>query len=433
MNINEVNEKKQITGGLIEFKSNSNNIVYYTFIVVLIILCIYLIYYMCIHYFFNTNEDYYQRLTHDNFNNLHGDTFDENAKNTIYYGNLIPNPRAIDHYRMGTAYLVNAHDPKQARDCFYKALNSIQRGDIDNREALYILNKIDDYKDYFVDFPDIEELPIQQMLLDNYNNTRTILQQVKIEKNEIKTDDPNFTQKTILARKYWQNDSQNVHDSAIYEELKNQFVYAINKNAQVEELEGKTYAELSHWLKIRYKDEKDNYTKITKVLNILNNNYSTDMIIPNTTEQDIVLVIWKLIHHPDNKDNLHILKEAFGDAFLDCVENENVVCISGRLPKYWQSLALLEKNPVIGIIKTKQLIINEIYDKCASIVNVYIGPNGSVSSELKDAYNNNENTEQVKELIKHMKQQIDDLRPQYENLLPISQLNLILEECKEII
>jgi adenine-specific DNA methylase len=106
--------------------------------------------------------------------------------------------------------------------------------------------------------------------------------------------------------------------------------------------------------------------------------------------------------------------------------------MSGRTKKIWQSIALLDTNPEIGVFKSKQIIRNEIYQKCAKIVDSYLGNAGSVSDNLKQAYYNDENTEQVNELKETIKKDIDLLIDSYANLLP-KEIEIIKNECKNII
>jgi mevalonate kinase len=82
------------------------------------------------------------------------------------------------------------------------------------------------------------------------------------------------------------------------------------------------------------------------------------------------------------------------------------------------------------VLKSKQAIRNEIYQKSAKIVDDYIGENGSASQALKEAYNADDNTEQVKELIESMHKKIDELYFEYEPYLQKDQLLAILNECK---
>lgn len=416
-------------GGDVAIKSNT--ILRYIVVGLLIFIILYIVY-KIIHKLRWKGEDYNQRRAHAHFNNLHGEEYDEDAKNAIRYGEAIENPRAIDHYRIGTTYLVNAHNPRRAYQHFRQALHQVINGEVELKEAPFILDRIDDYKDFFMEFPDIEELPLQQALMAHYDARTNMNQQLAREKPEIREDDPEFTQKIILARQEWQSDSQNVHDSAVYEELREQFFKIREENAKIPNAGLRNFNEVSNWLKVRYEGDTAKSTAVSKVLDHLNNNYSVTAL-PGVREQDIIVAVWKRAYDQENTDRFNDIREAIGDAVLDCIEGGSVVCMSGRTSKIWQALAKLDKDPQIGTLKTKQVLRNEIYELSAKIVDDYAGKNGSASEALKEAYARGENTEQVNELIETMKQQISDLRPKYEGLLPKEQLDLTLEECKSVI
>jgi hypothetical protein len=222
-----------------------------------------------------------------------------------------------------------------------------------------------------------------------------------------------------------------VHDSAVYQELKDQFYQVREENSRVPDLQLKNYEDVSNWLKIRY-EEQPEHDKILKVLKFLNNNYSLGSI-PGAHEQDLLTAVWQRAYHPDNVDKFNDIREAIGDAVLDCVEGCSVVCMAGRNAKIWQALARVDNNPKMGIIKSKQVLRNEIYERAAKIVDDHVGQNGSVSDMLKNSYKKSENTEQVIELIECMKDQIEELRIQYKELISDELLNILIEECKSVI
>lgn len=427
----EMNIKSNVkTGGDVKFKNMDNIWLKYAIITITVILIIYLI--MRLFYKIKIQgEDYNQRQAHHYFNNLHGDTFDDDAKQAIKYGESIDTPRAIDHFRLGTTYLITANNPRRAHQHFRQALDQIIQGEVEIKEVPFLLDRIDDYKNHFVNFPEIEELPIQMAMMAHFEAKQNLLKQVEKKKPEISKDDPEFTQKVLLAQQNWESDAQNVHDTAIYGELVQQFQKVRSENNRIPNISTKTYADAMRWLKIRYQNEPDKLNKVRDVEKMLNNNYKLSQL--NATEQDLVTTIWQRAYDPENKDRFNEIREAFGDAITDCVEGGHVVCLDGRSSKIWQALAKLDKDPQIGILKTKQMLRNEIYEKSAKIVDEYIGNSGTASTELKDAYNRDDNTEQVNELRECIKGQIDSLAVQYKGLLPDEQIKLALEECKAVV
>jgi len=410
-------------GGDINYKKDKKSKLLVLAIVT--ILCIYFIYniYCQIKH---KSCTYNQRQTKKHFKQLHGDAFDEMAKKTIKYGEAIKSPTAIDHYQLGTVYLVNANNHQKAHHHFKKALNHIIQGRVDLKEMPFLLDRINDYKNAFVDFPNIDELPMQAALLQYYNESKKV-----IHKNKQATpdkDDPLFTQKVLLSRKQWESDSQNVHDSNIQEVLKHQFMHVRECNANNHQLAQYTYKNFVTWITSYFVDQVCAH-KVNKVLNLFNHNYTINYL-PNAKEQDLVVAVWQRCHDEKNKDNLDLLLAAFGSSILDCVEGDSVVCMSGRNPKIWQTLAHLDFEPSIGILKNKQMVRNEVYERAAQIVHYNLN---NISEELKKAYQNGYETAQVNELIEYIRYQINQLYNEYKNQLPEQQLRLILEECSAVI
>jgi hypothetical protein len=185
------------------------------------ILVFYLLF-MLFLYFPINGENYYQRNARYYYVHLNGETFDEEAKNAITYAEAIPNPRAIDHYRAGAVYLLNARRPDRAHQHFREALNNIIEGKENPQDAMYVIERIEDYKDMFVDFPEIlEDLPIQIAAMANFNTINIKADVIKNNKVP-KRGEKDYKQKMIMSKQQWQSDSQNVHDSSIYSEIEQQ-------------------------------------------------------------------------------------------------------------------------------------------------------------------------------------------------------------------
>lgn len=403
----------------------------YVMIGLLVIFIVYMLY--CIVMKVKRNgEDYYQRKTHQHFDNTHGEEYDQEAKQTIEFGEAIPNPRAIDHYRVGTVLLVNARNPQRAHHHFQQALEQVINGQVDTREAPYIINRIDDFKDHFFDFPEIEELPIQNALMAFFNQQNKQVQEAVKKKETIAPDDPHFLQKVLVGRQEWHSDSQNVHDSAMYEMLASQYNKTRSENLALKNIQLHDYNEATQWLKTRYAQEPEKLNRINKALATINKNAAVGCI-PHTTEKDILTTVWQRTYDPDNKDNAVAMREAIADAVSDCIEGGATVCMSGRTKKVWQALARLDKDPENGVLKSKEAIRNEIYQKAAKVVDDFIGDNGSASEALKDAYRKSEETEQVKELVETIHKQIGEIKNEYKTLIPNEQLDVIIKECQAVV
>ena len=156
-------------------------------------------------------------------------------------------------------------------------------------------------------------------------------------------------------------------------------------------------------------------------------------IVPGINEQDVIKAVWQRSFDPVNYETSDQIRTSLCDAIYDCVERGSVVCMIGRVSKIWQTLARVDNNESVGVLKTKQTIRNEIFQRAAKIVDDYIGENGSASVELKTAYNNNEQTDQVLELISCIKSKINDLYDEYKPYIEEYQLNILLDECKAVV
>jgi hypothetical protein len=361
--------------------------------------------------------------------NLHGEDLDEEAKEYIRHAEELPNRTAIEEYQLGTVYLLNANDVNRAHQHFTQALNAVINRNLNQADAIYILDRIDDYRDYFMEHTEIPDLPYQQAMFAFYEQTAERSKQIAERKKEhISEDDPAFVQKTILANTQWNSDSQNVHDSAITKMIAKQLEILQEENSKfVEDLEKHNFDELQTFYRSYYQHDASKLLVLDQVLSrISENNFIYGLA--NTREKAIILAVWQRTFDPRNKDRAVDMRTALGEAILDCKEAHTVVCLSGRQPKIMQALAQLDCNPEMGVFKTKAALRNEFFTKAAKIVDNYIGVNGSASDELKSDYANSVKSEQVEDLIEQIKKEIEELAEEYKEFLPAEQVEIIKAE-----
>ncbi len=407
---------KPTTGGEIYYNMAYGKILIISIMVIIIIISLY---YLFISY--KNNETYEQAKLRINFNNTHGEEFDEEAKEAIRYGEIIENPRAIDHFRLGTIYLRNAHNLRRAHDHYFNALNMVINGEAAIDEAGFIIDRIVDQAPEFIELDNVEFLPLEEAIMANFELNRKTVHHINKKKLEIKEDDPEYTQKVLLNKQSWYSDSQNVHDSAINREMINQLNQVKEENGKIPELENRTYEELKRWAYQVGDKDKD---KLNKVF---------DRTDTNIEEINILEALWKRAHHPNNSKNKEEMKLALKDAIIDCVEGSNVVCHTGICTKLWAAPATLDFDPTVGVIKSKQMLKNEIYEKSAKIVNDFYGENGLASDSVKEAYIKNEPNVLVDETNEQIKTQIENLRNEYKGIVDDVQLNQIINECIDVI
>jgi hypothetical protein len=211
----------------------------------------------------------------------------------------------------------------------------------------------------------------------------------------------------------------------MYSILTDQLNAIIDENAQIPNATDYTYSDAIRYLQDRYSADQDKKNKLQIVINNLAHNYPTCGV----KEQDIITAIWRRAHDLENVERSDEIKNSLGDAMLDCVEGSGLVCMAGRTSKYWQALARLDKNEDIGVLKTKQALKNEIYERSAKIVNDYLT---NASDELRTAYQKGVETEQVKELSDSIKADISAIANDYKHL-PTGDVGSVISECMAVV
>lgn len=412
------------------YNDNIKKNIKYIFAALLVCIAIYLMYMIATSLNIIKNNNYQQDKIEYFFERLHGEEKDENAEEIIRLGNNLVNARPIDHYRVGATYLLNMDNKIQARDHFNTALRQIIQTTQENaeeqdvRDTLFIIERITDLRDYFIDIIEIDELPLQPAIFAHIELKNELMKEMPKIKKEIAADDPEFTQKTIINKIDWKTDSQNVHDKSMTDMLKMQYAQVLLENNSVKN-GNESIDEIFEIIRSCVDERTQN--KIDKFFTAIQHNVRIDIL--GSTEHEYVKTIWKRIHDGRNTDKYNDLRNSFVDSICDCVEVNKIVCLSGRCKKLWQTFAKMDFNENLGILKSKQMIRNEILEKVAHIVNSYIGENGRCSDEVKKMYNSDNKSPEIDNLIKLMTNDIRAVKVEYENIYDAVMIDLILNEC----
>ena len=400
------------------------------FFAMLIILSICVIYLYVRHAKFD-GEDYYQRSLRAHYQNTVGDAYTPAARDAIYAGERIAKPRAIDSFRLGSVYLINASDPQNAHKHFTHALHDIIRGNANPADADYVVRRIVDYDTTFIELTANEDLPLQEAILAQAKLQKRELKQISRNKAATRkaSGDAEFTQKTMLARQEWHHDAQNVHDSSIILDLVDQFAYVVKCNRQLCNFDQYNFDELKNEMYQRFRGDTKMMAAINRTLERISGD-SVVGLIPNVKERDVVCAVYRRAYCTENKDSRESILSAIGQSLADCIEQDRIVCMAGRVTRVWASLARLDAVPAIGILKTKEALRNEVYTRAASVVDSFIGKNGTASTDLCNAYNMSEPGADVQELEHSMREQIELLRADFIDRMPSDELDKALEMCK---
>jgi hypothetical protein len=351
------------------------------------------------------------------YRNLNGELNDYAAQNVIYHTVNMNNPRALDHYRAGATYLLNLRNRPAAVHHFNAALTQIIAERHEPGPAVpFILDHIGDLAFAFGLAGD--DLPTQEALLSHYSARPKL----------IAMDDPEKKQKTIIANQDWQIDPQNVHDSALHDTFKQQFMQVVADNSTLPIHDIKEAA-----VYLKQQVVSGNSPMKTEHIIELLNLIACNAIVPDLQvgETKVLQTIWQRSYDPRNELRRSHIHRALLDACAACIEGGRVVCVTGRTKQLWACLAHLDFNPEIGLFKSKQAIRNEIYQKCASILAKYTG---GMSDETKEAFNGSADTPEILKLREEIRaHMIRDITQEYSGLLPPIVLTGVLQSCIDVV
>jgi hypothetical protein len=250
-------------------------------------------------------------------------------------------------------------------------------------EILLYLNSVDDFNQRLIDQNVLQVIPLG--INTQYNSDKIKLNNAKQKIQNISTNSTKAnTAKIYFAEsaKEIANDTQNAHDSAVNKHLR--IIYDIIKRdynssntLPIAQFADICRGEIEH---IMYNGDKNtddkntdaNTDKINKNINIkkvLDKIYSSESIIFDDVEKNILAMIWWRTKMSENANNKSLMESAILDVLADSVENNTVVCPNGRMSRVMSALVLLDVNKNLSNMKTIDLYHSEIMNKCAKIYN----------------------------------------------------------------
>lgn len=294
-----------------------------------------------------------------------------------------PEPDRLNRYRLGEINLFHLNLPNQAIQYYEEAL-----GDQFNE-------------------------PVDQFIVDRIMDTAVILQDAELFRIAEEK------QRSAVRTTNWTSDSQNVHDSAISDNLIEQYKRIKQHSGGQQTMDDiyKYIAEHQHEIK--------NINKVNNALFMMNRGTNPPGF-GGDTETDILEQIWNRIHSPENKNNIEQLKVSLFEQIADC----DGVCLTGRVSRVISSLAYLDHDKEIGILKNKQILRNELMEELGKILNKNIS---QLDKEDQEKYHQNTSeNEKIKEMKEQTKKEMQALTESEQfNKLPIEQRNQILKESIE--
>lgn len=261
---------------------------------------------------------------------------------------------------------------------YNRAINYIRREPEILGEILPIEHFIDRVEGFHA-----EMIGDNQRVQQHFDNVRT-----ETDKQRAKS----LTKKQYFAPKKVANDPQNVHDSAVVDEISKRFKKIKHLNSR-ENLTTETEDKKIGAIRAEIHQMKDQ-TKRRNALQVLNKIMLENSHVSSVgaNEKDILFAIWDRINSKTNEERKENLVTSFIDSLANSMESRNGsgfshVCTQGRACRIIDSLTLLDKNEKLSVPpKTIDMYRNEIMSKSYKILQDELK---KAPNNVREAYNGN--------------------------------------------
>ncbi len=170
---------------------------------------------------------------------------------------------------------------------------------------------------------------------------------------------------------HYTNDRQNVHDSSVSNDLRDTYNWlkAAAQNMTNKPTNEQTISEIQQYSANLLKNKEISQQKFDNINKILARAASNEYISTfDAREADILSSVWSRTKNQEKEEDNSTIKNAIIDSIADAVENDMPVCINGRCGRYLTSLATIDSNPELGIVKTKEAYHHEILNNANTIL-----------------------------------------------------------------
>jgi len=379
-------------------------------------------------------------------NSLSGEKCGKSAMAVIKKTEKKKNKTARDYYNIGTIYACHTKDPKKATQYYNQTLTEIRRGNVefsDVTNLLYslesIIRKVPVFRNNvnLVDTLNDTAANTNAVILRNTNINTVIRKRNNNKPGKSKTGKAEkvTTKKQIENKRQWNSDWQNVHDSLISDDMISQIKYLISQNNK-NHVPNFDMIQIDQWLKNHAKSDTVNISTINEVMTRIRNNaklpFGNSKNKTDIGESMLLRELWRRAHDPINIERKNDILDSIAQSLASCKERGSIVCLTGRATRLMSSLAMTdveseEKN--LGILKTKTVVRNEILDRCAKIVEKYVGSSSTTDKAIIDDYNKGNSNIAVAKLENTMKTEMQSLSTEYKGKLDDKKLEQTISEC----
>lgn len=240
-----------------------------------------------------------------------------------------------------------------------------------------------------------------------------------------------FVDNYLTGLTQYTSDPQNVHDSAVNNDLRGMLgaIRAANGRGGVKLNTGQYEAEIRAAIATLPQGKKS--AALATLAAMSANNYVSTF---DASERDILHTVWSRTHHPDNAGNEQNVRAAIVEALADASQGGNTVCINGRCGRVIDSLARIDRDSTFDGAKTSEAYRNQIFDETRKMIDDRIVNlrNDPTMTELARSYEDPSvevPAEQSERFRSEMTQSINTLVDGYKDKLSEAQLDKVRSEA----
>ena len=327
----------------------------------------------------------------DMYNETDGDFYNQKASMTLKRSLAKQDKKktAKDNFRIGNIYRYYRQDPRMARHYYKLTLNDLRANPEQGNDNM--IDRIEEFDG--MEQNDIQEIPNIRELIAEDRMVREILNMGIARRppqnpdvNEVEVVARRIVTPTIKPAKIenikvigadkkkqyldglvkYTKDPQTVHDSHVTQDIADHYKKITESLPPSDKSNSDFIREIKgslEELKNKGEIDADKYNRASTVIDTMKN--GAPFSKTDSTERDVLVNVWRRINMPQNKEHFEELKISLAEGLADSRVYNNfglsTVCTGGRVARVMGSLAHLDSDPSVGVLKTKEMVRNEIF------------------------------------------------------------------------
>lgn len=313
---------------------------------------------------FYFSERYNRRKALNSLENSNG-TFDEHAQTALDALDSLQCPNVHDQFLAARLIDLNGHDGRinnvrilnnvvnkymgNLRPYVGKQPHEINRDNLDWFELDQIENFADRHMDIMVANPHYNDF-IDAVLQARPKKVVKTLDEVKSSCNTRKEAFDTYVANNVQ----YTNDSQNVHDSAVNEQLRK--TWRTLKEKTIPPEKKNVVNQIRSYIQNEWNGSGENRKKALRSLEEIQKDKFNGTL--GASEMEVCATVWERSNLPINAKNRLVIRDAIVDSLSDMTnDGSNVVCSNGRCARLMESLVLTDADDrsITGAMTVEQI------------------------------------------------------------------------------